>query len=738
MKNLYIYTLLTLLCCLNGFSQTEDYIKTEKERIKKAQEIEHKIESFIYQNLQKFSLTPDKEELIRKMVIEESRAHGHEVFDGAIEAELLESKKEELRKLYLKNNPEAEITLKATPIPLSVPADCINGDFEDGLAGYTFTRWRPTDNFYIVDCNVNTSTTDYDAFTPTGTNNFTQEGATLVTPGFDPTLASHGIQMPTVNNGNFALKLNRSSGSRDITTASRQIIPSDNIVAFSFSLIIGNPHPTTPDVQPFFTARIYNGNGDIISNNPICIKADANNSIFEPQVGSGQAAILYTGWICDRLTIPSEYVGQPLRLEFVMTDCGLGAHFGTVYLDDICGTTCDNPPFGSIQLNDQGYNCPTDSFDVCGTLTDPEGSVLSSVVLNILDENGSIFTSVTNPTMNGSAFCFEVDPAVFNNTGEYTFQVIATYTIGTFVYTLSATGATEATDLSFSNGANILNSYVIEGQLYWTDSDVSYDLEFVGDPTCCPDVTHTNPRTNYFATTVEENNINLYYVAYMLNYECFRWRIRTSCGNWSEWCCLTTSQGNDFPPEADWGNPYEPACYDENINLCEQYLYEDENVPADETSFEQREISITAINTINANNGRAIYKAGHFVELLPDFHAEYGSFLLAEIEECVPQTIFNNISLRSLDGGLQEIALVQQSLQPENGFKVYPNPTNGSITVQFEEDVNEFILYDVTGKQLMNISNTAENEAEIDLSNLAPGVYFLTADGAPIQKIVKN
>src|SRR5690606_40849749 len=95
MKNLYIYALLTLLCCLSGFSQTEDYIKTEKERIKKAQEIEHKIESFIYQNLQKFSLTPEKEEQVKKSVIEESKTHGHEVFDGTIESAILEIKKDE-------------------------------------------------------------------------------------------------------------------------------------------------------------------------------------------------------------------------------------------------------------------------------------------------------------------------------------------------------------------------------------------------------------------------------------------------------------------------------------------------------------------------------------------------------------------------------------------------------------------------------------------------------------------
>ncbi|MEE1899618.1 T9SS type A sorting domain-containing protein [Flavobacterium rakeshii] len=141
---------------------------------------------------------------------------------------------------------------------------------------------------------------------------------------------------------------------------------------------------------------------------------------------------------------------------------------------------------------------------------------------------------------------------------------------------------------------------------------------------------------------------------------------------------------------------------------------------------------ITENNYSVSDNQNITLEANNYILMEPNTTIDSGSIFLAHIKECgvcetstQARTSFNEKSSMN-------------SLKDNKGFKVYPNPTNGIINIQFETNVNEFAIYDITGKQLMNISNTAENQAEIDLSNLAAGVYFLTADGVPIQKIVKN
>lgn len=62
-------------------------------------------------------------------------------------------------------------------------------------------------------------------------------------------------------------------------------------------------------------------------------------------------------------------------------------------------------------------------------------------------------------------------------------------------------------------------------------------------------------------------------------------------------------------------------------------------------------------------------------------------------------------------------------LELEN-FNMYPNPTNGIITVEFGYDKGEYVLYDLWGKQVMAgyIPNATFN---LDLSALGAGSYFL-------------
>ena len=73
-------------------------------------------------------------------------------------------------------------------------------------------------------------------------------------------------------------------------------------------------------------------------------------------------------------------------------------------------------------------------------------------------------------------------------------------------------------------------------------------------------------------------------------------------------------------------------------------------------------------------------------------------------------------------------------------FSVYPNPTNGIITISNTENlqVEKVVVYDVSGKQVFASNSIINNQ--INIENFASGTYMLhiqTKQGTAVKKIVK-
>lgn len=600
-------------------------------------------------------------------------------------------------------------------------AQCItNGGFEAlDLNDYDFSRTNG--NFDILDCDENTG--GYDIFTPNTTNNFAQS-ATMVTLGSDPTISA----LSRVHSGNRAVKLNNTgSGGGDRTCMSTFIEPTSTTISFFFALIVQNPHPDEPLTQPFFRVRVYDENNELVENTQICIMADANNPIFK-SVGGG--AVLYTEWVCSRINIPDELLAQELRLEFLVADCGQGAHFGTVYIDDISCEPCNDPAFGFIELDSDGYSCPTEPFDVCGTYFTPHEGALDSTILEILLDGNVVETINTTSSLTAETFCFEVDPAILYSDNEYEIRVIADFEIDgvttNFITTLTDISSVTGSDISFSGVDISLAATVGDGDiLFWEDISSSYDLEFflVGNPSISYSTTTT---VNFIDLLDVSANMGLTFGSRM-----FKWRIRAENCEWSEWCTLYYF----FPRDYDgtyWVNPYAPYCDD---GECEEYYYATVLVPDGTSELKKREIAIFATNVIETG-ARTIYQAGNYIELNPGFYSQTGAYFLAIIDECEPlQSLPQRKPTTESHSSLKPTRGVAENLPT---VTVYPNPTNGLITVT-GLGASEFIVTDITGKQLMTIPNDSQAAStDIDLSGLNAGIYFLSADGKTIQKIIKN
>jgi hypothetical protein len=85
-------------------------------------------------------------------------------------------------------------------------------------------------------------------------------------------------------------------------------------------------------------------------------------------------------------------------------------------------------------------------------------------------------------------------------------------------------------------------------------------------------------------------------------------------------------------------------------------------------------------------------------------------------------------------------SLNNPDFQNDASISVYPNPTNGIVTVNCNNSIKSIQSYDVQGRLLQtNLVN--ENQTSIDISNQAKGVYFLkivSEKGIGVQKIVRE
>lgn len=67
---------------------------------------------------------------------------------------------------------------------------------------------------------------------------------------------------------------------------------------------------------------------------------------------------------------------------------------------------------------------------------------------------------------------------------------------------------------------------------------------------------------------------------------------------------------------------------------------------------------------------------------------------------------------------------------------IYPNPSNGFLTL-FNEDVNQAIVYNTLGEQI-TLVQLSKGENQIDISNVAPGIYFIVAGNRKTKIVVEK
>jgi hypothetical protein len=84
---------------------------------------------------------------------------------------------------------------------------------------------------------------------------------------------------------------------------------------------------------------------------------------------------------------------------------------------------------------------------------------------------------------------------------------------------------------------------------------------------------------------------------------------------------------------------------------------------------------------------------------------------------------------------------INQIASTLNGVSVYPNPTSGIITVELKNGLDKTIqVTDITGRVILSSGATAD-KFNVNMSNLAPGIYYVKIESnksAGVVKVVKQ
>lgn len=286
---------------------------------------------------------------------------------------------------------------------------CSNGDFENGVAGWTFekgtvslqsgplqsrvTNWSPistplcqSDNANAAYCIANTA------------------------PGADPAASvvptawgGAGSSMRLGGSGPSSVRYISERMSRTFT-----VTPATAIYNFKYAIVMDESHPLNGGTAYFTAYAVDTATGAIIDK--LEEPAEATNPFIAkvaPHSGYGSQQY-YRNWRCANLNLSSA-VGKQVTVYFQNADCGAGGHRGHTYVDDVCVSCGANDPEGGISINAIADRC---TRVVSGAFTLPQRPDLSNhkVVLDIY-KNGALFTTITNPSLSGGNFTFDLSNA---------------------------------------------------------------------------------------------------------------------------------------------------------------------------------------------------------------------------------------------------------------------------------------------------------------------------------------
>jgi hypothetical protein len=80
-----------------------------------------------------------------------------------------------------------------------------------------------------------------------------------------------------------------------------------------------------------------------------------------------------------------------------------------------------------------------------------------------------------------------------------------------------------------------------------------------------------------------------------------------------------------------------------------------------------------------------------------------------------------------------EVGMATAIAQNENTIEIYPNPASEIIQIKTSRPL-QLTLFDASGKRIRDFQ--IMGNTQLDVSDVEPGLYFLSSGGASVQKVI--
>jgi hypothetical protein len=159
----------------------------------------------------------------------------------------------------------------------------------------------------------------------------------------------------------------------------------------------------------------------------------------------------------------------------------------------------------------------------------------------------------------------------------------------------------------------------------------------------------------------------------------------------------------------------------------------DQGEYAAQTSITAGTVDATKGPSIITNTGKAEFIAGHFVELIPGFYADFQSVLDVSVDPNFNCSNYRNMSIdqpiaESDTREAERITLnsVVEANQTTQVLQIFPNPSSDFCLIELDKDeISSLLITDNAGKIMREISHINNTNYRLDISNLPNGIYSL-------------
>ena len=310
----------------------------------------------------------------------------------------------------------------------TVSIGCNNADFENG----NFTNWVG-----------NTGTYSNGIVNITGTgivngNHTMMTGTATDVNTANSALGNQEIPYVAPNGSIFSVRLGNSNAvsEADRLTYTMVVSNQNDLFYYWYAVVFEDPSHDLAN-QPRFEIDILDSIGQFIPDTP-CGRylAYAAPSSYIPGFYTSTLGYICKNWTLGGIDL-SAYTGHTVTIQFTVTDCGYGTHFGYAYIDAGCAPMEITQNY--IQGNNSGTLSAPFGFDYSWTgpgITTPDtnrtitipvsyyGSVYTCIISSYLCCGTDTLTKIFDPIQINPSFSFTTnstgDTLIFNNTSTIT------------------------------------------------------------------------------------------------------------------------------------------------------------------------------------------------------------------------------------------------------------------------------------------------------------------------------